>query len=348
MIIRASLLGPVEVYYDGTLVDLRAAKPKSLLACLLVRAHQVTTVDSLITELWGASPPSSAAANLRTYIAAIRGALPGIRLRAVQQGYLLEMADDDIDVGRFRRLAQVGRAAAARGDKTEAARLLEQAEGLWRGHVLADINLGAILAEFAAQLAEQRVSVVEEAIQARLDLGMHEEVLPVARAHANRHPLRERAQAQLMLACYRAGDIVGALEVHRVARQALRDELGLEPGPHLREIHGQVLRRDPGLEPVATEAVKAGTPTVMAEAGDVLAHVVYRQLSEHGVSTFAISLVAQILSSSSGLARWVANRLCMQQLAKPIGPDQFCLCQPSAAAGPLVVRSTPAARLTAS
>jgi DNA-binding SARP family transcriptional activator len=319
------------MHCDGTLVDLRAAKPRSLLACLLARARQVTTVDSLVTELWGARPPSSAAANLRTYIAAIRAALPGIRLRAVQQGYLLELADDDIDVGQFRALARLGLAAAARGDQARAAPLLEQAEALWRGNALADVNLGAILAEFAAQLDEERISVLEEAIQARLDLGMHEEVLPVARAHANRHPLRERAQVQLMLACYRAGDIAGALEAHRVARETLRDELGLEPGPQLRELHGQVLRRDPGLEPAPAETVKTGTPaTVMAEAGDVLAHVVYRQLSEHGVSTFAISLVAQILSSSSGLARWVANRLCVQQLAEPIGPDQFCLCRSSA------------------
>jgi DNA-binding SARP family transcriptional activator len=343
--IRISLLGPVRVHCDGKLVDLRAAKPKSLLACLLARAHQVITVDSLITELWGTSPPSSAAANLRTYIAAIRGALPGIRLRAVHQGYLVEMADDDVDAGQFRALARLGRAAAARGETAQAARLLEQAEALWRGDALADINLGAILAEFAGQLAEERVCVVEEAIQARLDLGMHEEVLPVARAHAHQNPLRERAQAQLMLACYRAGDIVGALEVHRLAREALRDELGLEPGPQLREIHHKVLRRDPLLEPKAA-SVKAEAPTVMAEAGDVLAQVVYRQLCDHGVSTFAISLVAQVLGSSSGLARWVASRLCTQQLAKPIGPDQFCLCRPSAAAGPLMRRSAPTARLT--
>lgn len=344
MTIRVALLGSVQVHYDGVAVDLRAAKPKSLLACLVVRAHQVTTVDSLIAELWGASPPSSAAANLRTYVAAIRAALPGIRLRAAHQGYLLEMADDDTDVGQFRALVRLGRAAAARGETAQAARLLEQASSLWRGPALADINLGPHLAEFAGRLSEERISVVEEAIQARLDLGMHEEVLPVVRAHAQQHPLRERAQAQLMLACYRAGDIAGSLEVHRLARDAIRDELGVEPGPQLREIHDQVLRRDPDLELVVSKAEKAGNPTVMAEAGDVLAHVVYRQLSEHGVSTFALSLVAQILSSSSGLARWVANRLCTQQLARPIGPDRFCLCQPPAAGPPR--KSTRMTRLT--
>ena len=149
----------------------------------------------------------------------------------------------------------------ARGEAFEAAGQLRAALELWRGEPLEDVTLhsGDLLAE-TLRLSEARVAALEERIDADLALGKHEELVGELQQHAAQHPLRERITGSLMLACYRSGRQADALGAYRTLRAALVEELGLEPGPAIRELHERILagrsrpaRRGPG-HPAALHA----------------------------------------------------------------------------------------------
>src|SRR5205823_2750443 len=60
-------------------------------------------------------------------------------------------------------------------------------------------------------------------------------------------PLRERVRSQLILALYRSGRQSEALAQYQATRRMLVEELGLEPGPELRQLERMILAHDPDL-----------------------------------------------------------------------------------------------------
>ncbi len=102
------------------------------------------------------------------------------------------------------------------------------------------------------RLEALRLETFELHLEAELALGHHHRVVGEVEGLVERHPLRERSRGQLMLALHRCGRQADALAVYRAGRRLLVDELGLEPGRPLQELHQAVLRDDPGLlvEPV--------------------------------------------------------------------------------------------------
>lgn len=241
-----SVLGPLAVHCGDRVVTPPAAKPRALLACLALQPEPVSH-DQLVVELWGDNPPRSAAANLRTYVAGLRTLIdaPDAHIRTAPDGYLLERSPDAVDAEVFRRLVLEVRQLA--GDPTDALSTMDKALGLWRGRALQDVPLGPILGWQADRLEEERCDLFENMAQIRLDLGWHDDVLNGLQEHVIAHPLRERGHALLMLATYRAGDVVGALRAFGNARSALSAQLGIEPGPELAELHRAILNRDVGL-----------------------------------------------------------------------------------------------------
>jgi DNA-binding SARP family transcriptional activator len=245
------VLGPLEVRCAGTPAPIPAAKPRTLLSYLLVRANHTVATDEVIEELWGGSPPASALANVRTYIAGLRRALrdgDGTLIAAHRNGYQLRLAGVELDLAAFRAAAARGRAALAAGQPAGAVDLLDRAHAMWRGRALEDVVAGPGLAARAAQLDEERLTVVEDAAEARLALGEPADVVPLLRQHLADQPLRERAYALLMTALYRCGDPAAALAAFAAARQSLAQHLGLEPARQLVALQQAVLTRDPGLD----------------------------------------------------------------------------------------------------
>jgi DNA-binding SARP family transcriptional activator len=247
------LLGTVELYDEGRAIVVGPAKRRAVLAALALEPNQPVSLDQLAAAAWTGYPPRSAVANLRTHAASLRRILGG-RLQAVPGGYRLRVKDGEVDVHEFLRLAHDGRAALGSGAARAAVHPLATALGLWHGTGAGrGLPGGTFLDAHFAGLDRQRLEAVEDLIEARLALAEHGEVLSVLREHLAHHPLRERAWGQLMLAEYRAGDAAAALAAYHHARDALRDQLGVDPGPDLTALQTAILNRDPALSGRAPE-----------------------------------------------------------------------------------------------
>ena len=261
-----AVLGPLLVHDGETAVEVPRGRQSVLLATLLMHAGHPVAAGELAEVVWDGAPPPSATMTLRTYVLRLRRALgprAGPRLVTRRQGYLLQAAEEELDVLRFRGLCRDGSAALREGAWDRADGLLGEALGLWRGAPLADVPSELLIREEVPRLEELRLQAEEWRADAALHLARHDELIAGLQALTTRHPLRERFHAQLMLAFYRCGRQAEALAVYQHARQVLIDEVGIEPGPELRQLHQQVLSGDPALaapEPAPVPRAKIAVP----------------------------------------------------------------------------------------
>lgn len=259
------LLGPLEVAADGGLISLGGPRQRATLAILLLHANRVVSVDRLADELYTGAPPVTAVTQVQRQISDLRkalGAEAAIETRA--PGYVLRVGSEQVDLSRFERFADEGRHALDRGDAETAADLLRQALGLWRGAPLADLAYEPFAQVPIVRLEEVRLAALEERIEAELALGHHGRLIGELEQLIAEHPFRERFRGQLMLALYRAGRQAEALGAYRLTREALVDELGIEPGAAIRELERGILAHDPAIDlrtgaPIASEAASAPT-----------------------------------------------------------------------------------------
>ena len=242
------ILGSLEVAERDVTRPLGGARQRAVLAILLLHRGEVVSGERLIEELWGERAPATAAKVLQAYISRLRKAIGGDVLRTHGRGYVLSPAAGALDLDEFERLAADGRAALAAGDAAVAAARLREALGLWRGPVLSDFTYEAFAQGEIARLEEARLAALEDRIDADLALGRHDWLVPELELVAREHPLRERLCAQRMLALYRAGRQAEALQAYRDSRRILIDQLGIEPGRELRELHQAIVRQDQQLD----------------------------------------------------------------------------------------------------
>ena len=215
-----------------------------MLAVLLQSGRRVG-FEALVHEIWPGDPPASAIANLRTYATRLRRLLPPERVLAAGNAFELRFDPDELDVASFDRLCSAGRAALARGDAVRAAAELAKARELWRGAPFDTVPLGPVLTARREVLLSEHLGCLEQLWQARLMLGDHEAMVPELRGHIATHPLREHPHELLMRALCEMGDTTGALALYAALRAHLAEELGVEPGREISELHGAILRREP-------------------------------------------------------------------------------------------------------
>jgi YVTN family beta-propeller protein len=225
---------------------------RALLAILLLHAREVVTADHLIDELWGDRAPATASKSLQMHVWRLRTALgdqANHRLLSTDAGgYVLRVAPGRLDLEVFERLLCEGRRALEDGRAEPASAALAEALALWRGPALAEFADEPFARAARARLEELHLEAVEARIDADLLLGRDRALVAELESLVSANPLRERLEAQLMLALYRCGRQADALTVYREARRLLDGELGLEPGEELRALEGAVLAHDPCLK----------------------------------------------------------------------------------------------------
>ncbi len=263
------ILGPLEVYDGDGPVAIGGAKPRGLLAALVLNANKVVSTDRLIDTLWGERPPETAAKALQVHVSQLRKALGADSIRTRSPGYVLELGQGDLDVHRFEGLHERARDVLD-NDASEARRLLIEALALWRGAPLADVAYEPFAQGEIARLEELRLAAIEDRIEADLALG--NDVVGELDALVAEHPLRERLRGQHMLALYRAGRQAEALEAYHDARRALTEELGIEPGRELQRLQRAILEQATELdERPAAPVADAGFVGRDAELGELTA-----------------------------------------------------------------------------
>jgi DNA-binding SARP family transcriptional activator len=310
--VRFYVLGGLEVTGpDGRPAVLGSPKQRALLGMLLLERNQPVPVERIVAGLWGNRPPASARKNLQTYVWGLRRVLaeqvaedaeyaevgtpePGRRggsehrLERSRAGYRLVVPDTAVDLYWFERFLADGQRLLATGHPDAAAQL-RAALQLWRGEPLAGVPLSASLRAELHWLTERYLAAVEDRIEADLAAGEHRRLVPELRQLAVRHPLRERLHGQLMIALYRCGRAGDALAVYSATRLVLQAEMGLEPGPALRQLQRLILSGSPTLDLLGRGYGSAEGAGDQAEAhagggeyrggpGDVPVHAGHREL----------------------------------------------------------------------
>jgi DNA-binding SARP family transcriptional activator len=243
-VLEFRILGPLEVVDGEEVLHLGGQKQRALLALLLLDPNRVVSTDRIVDALWGEQPPRTAATSLQNFVSQLRKLLGPETLATKPPGYELRLPGEQLDLDRFRRLVD-----EARGEPPEErSERLRRALALWRGPPLADLGFESFAQSEIVRLEEFRLTVVEDRVEAELEAGRHAELAGELETLAEEHPLRERLRAQLMLALYRAGRQAEALQIYHDTRRVLVEELGIDPSPSLQQLHGSILRQDPGLE----------------------------------------------------------------------------------------------------
>ena len=284
---QVRLFGELEALAAGASVPVRGAKQRALLALLALQRGHPVSADRLIEALWGDGLAANPANALQAQIGQLRRTFGAAAIVTSEAGYALDVRPDQVDVIRFEQLVTKGRRLAADGELASASATLGEALGLRRGEPLAEFAYAGFADAERARLHELTLVATESRAEADLGLGRYGELAGELEALCREHPLRERLWELLILALYRSGRQAEALRAYAEVRDRLVDELGLDPGPALRELQTRILTQDPSLAPAgalarpapvpADGAVPAGT---LAGAGAVAVPVTVGNLRE--------------------------------------------------------------------
>jgi len=248
------LLGPLEVRTGEQRIPLGGPRQRAVLAHLLLSAGSVVSMDTLVDDLWAGAPPPTAEAVVQNAVSRLRRVLGRETIEHRTPGYALCVEPGSIDARRFERLVHDARPLPP----AERAAGLRDALALWRGAPFADLGYESFLQTEIARLDELRLTALEDRIEAEVELGRHDDVVPDAAQLAAQHPDRERLCRLLMLALTRAGRQQEALDAYEATRRALDEQWGLELAPETRALQTMILTQDAAIAYGAPAAPAVG------------------------------------------------------------------------------------------
>lgn len=310
-----AVLGPLEVRAGDRPVHVGGRLPRRLLAILIAAEGRPVSEDSLVEELWGGSGPRNPAGALQVYVSRLRRVLPGTALQRSVGGYRLPASDTDVE--RFRSHLARARASAADDRHADAHEAFETGLRLWRGTPYEDLADDESTAAIRAALLEQRDTAQEESAAALLATGDHPGAVAALELLVHAAPYRERRWQLLALALYRSGRQADALAAVRRVRALLAEELGVDPGPELRELEGRILSQDPALAgPVAVTRPPGDRPLSSFIGRDAELAVLDRLADTHRL----VTVVGPAGSGKTRLAVEWAGRDVVVRLADVTDP----------------------------
>lgn len=252
---RFGILGPLTAAEATNEIPITAGRDRIVLALLLLHVGRIVPPAELVDAVWEDDPPVTARGQIQTCVSRLRRLLPGGTLVTDPAGYGISVADDDLDAAVFGRLTARARMLTSAAPD-DALKLFREALGLWRGPALSGVGAEAVRRR-AAVLDEERAATFEDWIDLELATGRERDLVAELIGLVERYPLRERLRLQLMLALHRTGRQSDALAEYRRVRELLGEELGIEPGPALQDLHRQILM---GEVPPAAAARAATSP----------------------------------------------------------------------------------------
>ncbi|WP_248965785.1 BTAD domain-containing putative transcriptional regulator [Sphaerisporangium perillae] len=310
---RFSVLGPLAVRVDGSQVDIRARQQRAVLSRLILADGTVVSLDALIDTIWGDRPPREAINGMHAILARLRRLLepdrpprsPATVLVSEASGYALRIAKDAVDARRFTDAVLTGREHLTEGRPAPALALLEAGLGEWRGTPYAEFAMEDWAAPEVSRLEELRLDAIEARCTALLEVGRTAQAVPELDAAVREHPLREELWRLLALGLYRSGRQADALAAVRRARARLVAELGVDPGPRLRELESMLLAQDETLlAPAPPPRPAARTAQPLANRAGPLGVLLGAAI------TAADRPACALISGEAGVGKtWLATRL---------------------------------------
>ena len=264
------VLGPVELVDETSTIRLPGAE-RTLLAALASRLGERVAVEVLAEALWPHGPPPSARKTLQGKVVRLRRTVGASAIVERDGGYLLDPEVVVVDATRVAATVVESRAAMRTGDSETAVELLAEASAAFHGEPYEGVPEEALPAGEVARLQELRATLVEDRVEAELACGRGQASIGELEAFVQANPYRERAWGLLMRALYQGGRPADALDAYGRARVVLAAELGIEPGPALRDIEQAILTHDRRLLSDASPEllVYSDVPTASASGIDV-------------------------------------------------------------------------------
>ena len=262
------LLGPLEVHSAGERLPLGGPRQRALLADLALHAGTVVSMDTLLDDLWTGEPPPTAEAVVQNAVSRLRRVLGRETIETRSPGYVLHADLGAIDARRFERLVRDARPLPP----AERSAALRDALALWRGPPFADLAFESFLQDEIARLDELRLTALEDRLEAEIELGRHDAVVPESSGSRASTRRASGSAGCSMLALHRAGRQQEALDAYEVLRRSLDELVGLEPSPETRALQLMILNQDPaiavgaGASPVGRRGAPAGCPAARRAA----------------------------------------------------------------------------------
>ncbi|MGI5490402.1 BTAD domain-containing putative transcriptional regulator [Microtetraspora malaysiensis] len=248
-LVEVRVLGALEVQVDGVPVRLTGHRAPGLLALLTLRPGRVVNTAEVLRQVWheraSESPRETARNAVQARISALRRAIGSATFRTTESGYVLDVPAESVDAVRFDSTIRRARALRAAGRTDEAGAAYLEAFALWRGETAYEgLHHVAALAQESKRLSELRLQALQEAFALYIAAGRYEEIADQLLDATRRHRDVEELWALRMIGLNGQGRQAEALAVFAEAREHLRRQFGLDPGPRLRELEGQILRQE--------------------------------------------------------------------------------------------------------
>jgi DNA-binding SARP family transcriptional activator len=245
------ILGQVELWAGGERHDVGTRKARSVLAFLLCEPGHPVSAETLVSRIWCVEPSEGTTKSLHETVSRLRKRLrdaggTGLELAQRSRSYVLDIDRHDVDLWRFRHLRDHAQRATAQGDYERATGLFAEADALWRGDPLDGVD-GYWVEGVRARFTEERLNARIGRIRAALHLRRHSDLIGEIAGLTHQFPLDESLLELHLLALYGAGRPAEALLIYYQAQQRLRNEIGRDLSPVLRDLHKRMLDEDPSL-----------------------------------------------------------------------------------------------------
>ena len=303
--VRFLVLGPLEVVGEPGPVPLGGRLQRLVLAHLVRRPNEVVPTAVLIDDVWGEEPPDAVKSSLQGYVSNLRKAIGEERVEGRPGGYRLRVEEGELDAAEFDRLVREAR-LGSETDAATAVALFREATGLWRGPAFADLEDERSLQGEIVRLEEDRRSAIEDRIELELRLGRHASLVGELESLTLDEPLRERLWELRMLALYRSGRQADALAAYRQAQDLFADQLGIDPGRSLQELHERILAQDPALSatPIAAPSGTDGNELRIFLIADIRGYTTFTQTrgdeAAAALSMRFASLAQEVVNAAGG------------------------------------------------
>jgi len=266
LFLEIRVLGPLELLWDGRVIDVGGSRARALIARLLIDQNLTVPVDRLLDAFWSDQDSESAEKVLRTTVSRLRKRLrdAGVADEVIETkalGYSLSTDAVATDVYRFEQLVASGRKQLTRRNPLESIRQLKQAQDLWRGAAYSEVWDEPFARSEARRLEELRLTALECRFDGELSIGRHSHIVGELEALTESNPMRERLWSQRMLALFRSGRQAEALRVYQDLRAVLVAELGIEPGLDAQWLEHAMLEQSPDLEWIRPENSNGEAPS---------------------------------------------------------------------------------------